>query len=182
MHVTKQGSFLGMFSNPRISELGMMFDTAAMASAEKDLGRKNNEAVMSLSHSCVLICGSVVFTFAMVCSIIWEFYIFTLYHLILHTPEVRMKAKDYIAINVYWFGLAFLWNALHPIVLPALLLRYVPEALKNTYLGGMTFVGLVLAMLIQPIAGALSDSTRSHWGRRRPWMLTGTLFSLVFLV
>ena len=93
-----------------------------------------------------------------------------------------MKAKDYIAINVYWFGLAFLWNALHPIVLPALLLRYVPEALKNTYLGGMTFVGLVLAMLIQPIAGALSDSTRSHWGRRRPWMLTGTLFSLVFLV
>jgi Na+/melibiose symporter-like transporter len=93
-----------------------------------------------------------------------------------------MKAKDYIAINVYWFGLAFLWNALHPIVLPALLLRYVPEALKNTYLGGMTFVGLVLAMVIQPLAGALSDSTRTRWGRRRPWMLWGTLCSLLFLV
>jgi Na+/melibiose symporter-like transporter len=92
-----------------------------------------------------------------------------------------MKTKDYIAINVYWFGLAFLWNALHPIVLPALLLRYVPETLKNTYLGGMTFVGLVLAMLIQPLAGGLSDSTRTRWGSRRPWMLFGTLFSLVFL-
>jgi Na+/melibiose symporter-like transporter len=92
-----------------------------------------------------------------------------------------MKTKDYIAINVYWFGLAFLWNALHPIVLPALLLRYVPETLKNTYLGGMTFVGLVLAMLIQPLAGGLSDSTHTRWGRRRPWMLFGTLCSLVFL-
>lgn len=84
-------------------------------------------------------------------------------------------------MNVYWFGLAFMWNGLHPIVLPALLLRFVPEALKNTYLGGMTFAGLILAMAIQPISGALSDRTRSRWGKRHPWILAGTLFSLVFL-
>lgn len=92
-----------------------------------------------------------------------------------------MKTRDYIAMNVYWFGLAFMWNGLHPIVLPALLLRFVPESLKNTYLGGMTFVGLILAMVIQPLAGALSDGTRSRWGRRRPWILAGTLFDLVLL-
>ncbi len=93
-----------------------------------------------------------------------------------------MKSRHYLAINFYWFGLAFLWQGLHPIVLPALLLSFVPEALKNTYLGGMTFAGLVLAMAIQPLAGALSDRTRSRWGRRRPWILTGTLCSLIFLV
>jgi Na+/melibiose symporter-like transporter len=92
-----------------------------------------------------------------------------------------MKTRDYIAMNVYWFGLAFMWNGLHPIVLPALLLRFVPESLKNTYLGGMTFVGLILAMVIQPLAGALSDGTRSRWGRRRPWILAGTLFDLALL-
>ena len=92
-----------------------------------------------------------------------------------------MKTKDYVAINVYWFGLAFLWNGLHPIVLPALLLRFVPEALKNTYLGGLTFTGLVLAMVIQPLTGGLSDHTRSRWGRRRPWILAGTLCGLLFL-
>ena len=92
-----------------------------------------------------------------------------------------MKTRDYIAMNVYWFGLAFMWNGLHPIVLPALLLRFVPEPLKNTYLGGMTFVGLILAMVIQPLAGALSDGTRSRWGRRRPWIVAGTLFDLAFL-
>jgi Na+/melibiose symporter-like transporter len=92
-----------------------------------------------------------------------------------------MRTRDYVAMNVYWFGLAFMWNGLHPIVLPALLLRFVPESLKNTYLGGMTFAGLVLAMVIQPLAGGLSDRTRSRWGRRRPWILAGTLFDLVFL-
>jgi Na+/melibiose symporter-like transporter len=92
-----------------------------------------------------------------------------------------MRTRDYVTMNVYWFGLAFMWNGLHPIVLPAMLLRLVPEALKNTYLGGMTFTGLILAMAIQPLAGALSDRTRSRWGRRRPWMVLGTLLSLAFL-
>ena len=92
-----------------------------------------------------------------------------------------MRKRDYVTINVYWFGLAFMWNALHPIVLPALLLHFVPESLKNTYLGGLTFCGLILAMIIQPLSGALSDRTRSRWGRRRPWILAGTLLDLIFL-
>ncbi len=92
-----------------------------------------------------------------------------------------MRHRDYVAMNVYWFGLSFLWNGLHPIVLPILLLGFVPESLKNTYLGGMTFTGLIIAMAIQPLAGALSDRTRSRWGRRRPWILAGTLCSLVIL-
>jgi len=92
-----------------------------------------------------------------------------------------MKRSTYVTMNVYWFGLAFMWNGLHPIILPALLLQFVPEALKNTYLGGMTFLGLILAMVVQPLAGALSDRTRSPWGRRRPWIVAGTLATLVML-
>lgn len=92
-----------------------------------------------------------------------------------------MRKRDYITMNVYWFGLAFLWNGLHPIILPAMLLSFVPEALKNTYLGGLTFAGLILAMVMQPLAGALSDHTRSRWGRRRPWILLGVLLTLAVL-
>mgnify|MGYP000981945982 CR=1 FL=1 len=91
------------------------------------------------------------------------------------------RAITLVTMNVYWFGLAFMWNALHPIVLPALLLRFVPETLKNTYLGAMTFVGLIVALVVQPVSGAWSDRTRSRWGRRRPWMVGGTLASLVCL-
>jgi MFS family permease len=92
-----------------------------------------------------------------------------------------MKAKHHITMNAYFFGMSFMWNAIHPIVLPALLLSYVDESLKNTYFGIMTFVGLVLAMLVQPIAGGLSDTTRSRWGRRRPWLFVGNVLCLVCL-
>jgi MFS family permease len=86
-----------------------------------------------------------------------------------------------ISINAFWLGHSFMWNSLHPIILPAILLHLVPVSMKNSYLGLLTFAGLVLAMLIQPISGAASDGWRSRWGRRRPLALIGTLFAFVFL-
>src|SRR5512135_1215118 len=87
-----------------------------------------------------------------------------------------------LVLNAYWVGLSFMWNSLHPIILPAVLLNYVPDAHKNTYLGILTSVGLLIAMLIQPLSGALSDSWVSRFGRRRPFIVVGTLFDFVFLV
>jgi len=74
-----------------------------------------------------------------------------------------------------------MWNAIHPILLPAVLLNYVPDAKKNTYLGLLTFVGLIIAMIVQPITGALSDGWKSRFGRRRPLAVFGTLFDFIFL-
>ena len=74
-----------------------------------------------------------------------------------------------------------MWNALHPIILPAVLLNYVPDEKKNTYLGLLTFLGLVIAMIVQPLSGAISDGWKSRFGRRRPLMVFGTLFDFVFL-
>ena len=84
-------------------------------------------------------------------------------------------------LNTYWIGLSFKWNAIHPLILPAVLLNYVPDNQKNTYLGILTFSGLVIATIIQPISGAISDRWVSRWGRRRPLIVIGTLFDLVFL-
>ena len=93
----------------------------------------------------------------------------------------RANVLQMLVINAYWVGLSFMWNSLHPIVLPAVLLHFVPETQKNTYLGLLTFVGLVIAMLIQPLSGALSDRWASRWGRRRPLIVFGSLFDLIFL-
>ena len=86
-----------------------------------------------------------------------------------------------IALNMYWLGLSFKWNAIHPLILPAVLLNYVPDAQKNSYLGILTFVGLIIATIVQPVAGAISDRWSSRFGRRRPLILAGTLFDLIFL-
>jgi Na+/melibiose symporter-like transporter len=70
---------------------------------------------------------------------------------------------------------------LHPIILPAILLGLVPESQKNSYLGILTFIGLLLAMIIQPLSGALSDRSQTAWGRRRPWMIVGTFIAMLML-
>ncbi len=59
-------------------------------------------------------------------------------------------------------------------------MELVPEAHKNTYLGSLTSFGLLLALLVQPIAGAISDNSRWRWGRRRPYILLGTVFAVAF--
>jgi Na+/melibiose symporter-like transporter len=86
-----------------------------------------------------------------------------------------------LVLNAAWVGISFLWNSLHVIILPAVLLNFVPESQKNTYLGLLTFTGLVIAAIVQPAAGALSDRTTSRWGHRRPWIALGTAADFVFL-
>jgi len=88
---------------------------------------------------------------------------------------------DYIKITVLGFALTALWQSLHTIVLPLRLLDFVVESQKNTYLGLLTFTGLVLAMAVQPIAGTISDRSGFNWGRRRPYVLIGTILAVLFL-
>jgi len=89
--------------------------------------------------------------------------------------------RELLVLNTYWIGQSFKWNALHPIVLPALLLSYVPDAQKNSYLGILTFAGLIVAAIVQPLSGVLSDGWVSRWGRRRPLLVVGTFFDILFL-
>ena len=87
----------------------------------------------------------------------------------------------YIKITLLGFAITALWQSLHTIILPLRLLDFVPEADKNTYLGLLTFAGLILAMAVQPIAGAISDRSGFKLGRRRPYIILGVMLSALFL-
>ncbi|MBM3166176.1 MAG: SLC45 family MFS transporter [Chloroflexi bacterium] len=88
---------------------------------------------------------------------------------------------DYLKITIFGAALSFLWPSLHTLIIPIRLLEFIPEAQKNTYLGILTFTGLALAVLVQPVAGAISDRSDFPLGRRRPFILVGTLLALLFL-
>ncbi len=88
---------------------------------------------------------------------------------------------DYFKITIFGFALAALWGSLHTTVIQQRLLDFVPASEKNTYLGLLTFAGLMLAIIIQPIAGSLSDRSGFGWGRRRPFILAGTILAIFFL-
>ncbi len=93
----------------------------------------------------------------------------------------RFGGIDYIKVTIYGLGLSALWGGLHSIILPIRLLDFVSVSDKNTYLGFLTFSGLVLAMAVQPVAGAISDRPTFRWGLRRPYILVGSLFILALL-
>jgi Na+/melibiose symporter-like transporter len=91
------------------------------------------------------------------------------------------RPSSYVKITLLGFAITALWSSLHSIILPLQLLDFVAEAQKNTYLGLLTFTGLILAMAAQPIAGAISDRSGFRWGRRRPYILLGILAGVLFL-
>jgi len=93
----------------------------------------------------------------------------------------HFRPLDYFKITIFGFAIAALWGSLHTIILPLRLLDFVAEPEKNTYLGLLTFAGLIVAMVVQPIAGAISDRSGFSWGRRRPYLLLGTVLAIIFL-
>ena len=97
-------------------------------------------------------------------------------------PFHPLRARDYFTLNAYWFALSFMWNAMAPLLLPMLVARSVPELQKGSALGTLTAFGLILATIVQPAAGAWTDARTTRWGKRRPYIVGGTLCDVVFLL
>jgi len=93
----------------------------------------------------------------------------------------RLRWYDYITVNTYWLGINIATGAITPIILPYLVALFVPAEVKNTYLSIVRVAGLAVAMLIQPLAGMFSDRSTLRWGRRRPYIVVGTIFNVAFL-
>lgn len=89
--------------------------------------------------------------------------------------------SQYVKITILGLGFTALSQSMHGIILPLRILDFVGEAEKNTALGAMTFTGLIIAMLAQPVAGALSDATATHWGRRKPYVMAGGVALILLL-
>lgn len=94
--------------------------------------------------------------------------------------EKSLKWYNLVFLNIYWLGIDITTNIL-PVLLPALVLMFMPENQKSTALANIRVIGLVVAMLIQPIAGMFSDRNTSRWGRRRPYILASALLSIACL-
>ncbi|MFC2067273.1 MFS transporter [Chloroflexota bacterium] len=95
--------------------------------------------------------------------------------------STEFRRIDYVKITIFGLAISALWGSLHSIVLPVRLLDFVAESEKNTYLGLITLAGLLLAMAVQPIAGAISDRSSFGWGRRRPYILLGTIATTLLI-
>ena len=92
------------------------------------------------------------------------------------------KWYDMITVNIYYLALTMLSQTLVPLVLPLLVQQFVGETQKATYLGTIRLWGLMVALLAQAFWGMISDRSTSRWGRRRPFILGGTIGDFIFLI
>ncbi|MFN7171282.1 MAG: MFS transporter [Fimbriimonadaceae bacterium] len=91
-----------------------------------------------------------------------------------------LPTRLHIGLTIYWFAINFLWGSITVVLLPFQVQKLAPQnpAIVLGLIGGFAAVG---ALLTPVIAGALSDRCRSRYGRRRPYILLGsvlTVFSL----
>ncbi len=95
-------------------------------------------------------------------------------------------SRNYVMIALYWFSISFLWGGFLSVVLPVLNEPLATPIFGSnnieTARGIMTGIGLIIAMFVQPLAGAISDRSSHPMGRRRPFMIVGTLGIFAALV
>ena len=84
-------------------------------------------------------------------------------------------------LSLYWFGTQAHWSAILLITLPQQAFLIGGDAVKGQTLGIVLLIGAFVSMLVAPLFGALSDHIRTPWGRRRPWIVVGTLMNVVGL-
>jgi hypothetical protein len=72
------------------------------------------------------------------------------------------------------FGLNLVSGTLEPALLGSKVIALVPDRAADTAVfGAVTFGGLLVAVVAQPLIGAWSDRANTPLGRRLPFMLAG---------
>src|SRR5437899_7478122 len=97
----------------------------------------------------------------------------------IHLP--RLRWPQILAISIFWLALNFHWAALGIIILPSQVFKIVGELQKGEALAFVLVPGAFVSLFANPLFGMLSDRTRGRlasWGRRRPYILFGTLVNI----
>lgn len=97
-------------------------------------------------------------------------------------PTVRVRAPFMAGLALANLGIMVAFFAPLQNLLPRMSENIAGASGKEAALAVVTGVGVIGSVIGNPLAGALSDRTTSRWGRRRPWMLGGSLLGFLGLI
>jgi MFS family permease len=83
-------------------------------------------------------------------------------------------------ISAYWFGINAVWGAYEGFGQKQIELIVGRDSVGGV-MGTLELVGAFVPILVVPVVGSLSDYTVSRFGKRKGYIITGTVFDLVFI-
>ena len=95
-------------------------------------------------------------------------------------PTTRLSFGRLAAINAFWFGGGAHWQPIYISLIPVGA-TLIAGSNADLLIGRVTAAGGVFALLTPILVGWLSDRTVTRWGRRRPWMVAGTILNIIGL-
>jgi MFS family permease len=95
-------------------------------------------------------------------------------------PRTSLPLTQLVTLSIYWLGIQVIWGGLNITIIPGRLDDLSRET-QGTMLAIIMIVGAVAPIIVQPTVGVISDYTVTRWGRRKPYIVIGSLLDLVFL-
>ncbi len=98
-------------------------------------------------------------------------------------PKVALPFAHLIRLSAYWLGLTAIDAAVGLFIQYRVNFGGLVDTLEVGRALALINVGaVVISVLVQPTIGAISDYTVSRWGRRKPWIVIGSVLDVVFLL
>ncbi len=100
-------------------------------------------------------------------------------------PTAALPRMQLIRLSLYWLGLSSIFIGVSQILSGRIQFEkngplYSPGSEGST-LFALTVAGALIAALVQPTVGSISDYTISRWGRRKPYIFIGSILDVAFL-
>lgn len=100
-----------------------------------------------------------------------------------NTAKLRpLSVFEQVNLNVFWIANNFHWQALLAVVIPSMVARLLNPANKSINLTIVVTAGTLVAVVVNPLVGAISDYATYRMGRRRPFMIIGTILNVIVLL
>ena len=97
-------------------------------------------------------------------------------------PTTLLPLGQLVRLSVYWLGLVAVFQGISLILQERIKVLVPDPSIQYTTLSVVFAAGVIIAVLVQPTVGSISDYTISRFGRRKPYILIGTTLDLVFLI
>ncbi|MEO8207714.1 MAG: MFS transporter [Chloroflexota bacterium] len=101
-------------------------------------------------------------------------------------PTEQLPASQLVRLSLYWLGLSAIFIGVSQILSGRIQFEeggplFTGRGTEGQTLFLLTFAGAIIAALVQPTVGTISDYTISRWGRRKPYIFIGSVLDILFL-